>query len=62
MLDDEGNIQYLATANGGAQISGANHKIVLDGINLTESIKPTINQKNIMKKADIDFYGNFQIL
>lgn len=62
ILDDNDNIQYLATANGGASIAASNHKINLDAINITESLKPTINSKNIIKRAKIDFYGNFQIL
>ena len=62
ILDNNENIQYLATANGGASIAATNHKLNLDAINITESLKPTINANNIIKRAKIDFYGNFQIL
>ncbi|QFR50163.1 type II CRISPR RNA-guided endonuclease Cas9 [Sulfurimonas lithotrophica] len=61
ILDEKEKVQYLAVANGGGQIAGTNHKIQIENINTNGVVAVTINKKTIIKKAKIDFYGNFQI-
>jgi len=61
ILDEKDKVQYLAIANGGGNIAGTNHKIQIENINTNGVVAVTINKKTIIKKAKIDFYGNFQI-
>ena len=64
VLNNQDKIQYLAVCNGGGNVSGSSNIIKLNGINKDSNILITLqlNDKNIIKRAKIDFYGNFKIL
>lgn len=64
VLDQNKKIRFLAVANGGGDVSKEANKIKLNPINEQSNtlIKTTLNSKNIIRKAEIDFYGNFKLL
>ena len=64
VLNNQDKIQYLAVCNGGGNVSGSSNIIKLNGINKDSNILITLqlNDKNIIKRAKIDFYGNFKVI